>query len=128
LTIIPFTRITSVAEHNQFIISSSNIAIEMSTFFGGDRDDTGVDVIFDNDGNIIIVGSTRSDNFPTTNPIQAERAGNDDAFVAILDLIPNETPTTPLPDQIPLDLLFAGTAISLAALVIIVFVYIKKKK
>jgi hypothetical protein len=81
----PFTRVTPSSEHSQFFLSSSNIGFEMSTFFGGDREDTGSDVQFDNEGNIIIVGSTRSANLTVINAQQSTYGGVRDVFILKLD-------------------------------------------
>jgi hypothetical protein len=104
-------------------------ALLCASYLGGSRADHGLSLDVFNDEYIVLVGYTGSDDFPTTNPLQAERAGNHDAFVTVLDLIPDELPTTstPPPNGVPLDPLLVGIAVSLVAVVIIIIVYIKKK-
>jgi hypothetical protein len=55
-----------------------------STFLGGDSSDQGKDIAVDKDGNICMIGTTRSVNFPTVNPLQPAHAVDEDNFVAKL--------------------------------------------
>lgn len=55
-----------------------------STFVGGSSNDIGHGITLDTDGNVVVVGETNSDNFPTHFPVQAGRAGIYDAFVTQL--------------------------------------------
>ena len=66
-------------------IEASGASLLFSTFVGGDREDgaSGIDV--DGDGNSYVVGSTRSENFPTLGPIQGALAGSNDAFAVKLN-------------------------------------------
>ena len=61
----------------------------MSTFYGGSGEDTGSNVCFDSEGNIIIVGSTRSSDFPVINAHQDTYGGGRDAFILKLDPLYN---------------------------------------
>jgi hypothetical protein len=56
-----------------------------SSYFGGSGTDTGFKVAQDEAGNIYLVGTTNSTNFPTENPIQSSLSGNDDIFVTKID-------------------------------------------
>ncbi len=53
-----------------------------STFFGGNGDDEGQDLVLDAAGDAIVTGSTSSTNFPLAQLLQAALAGGSDAFVA----------------------------------------------
>ncbi len=65
-------------------INAAGDALLFSTFLGGHQDEEGNGVALDSAGNIYIVGSTDSTNFPTQNPFQGANGGVDDAFVAKL--------------------------------------------
>jgi hypothetical protein len=55
--------------------------LELSTFAGGDRPDTARAVAVDDDGSIIVAGSSDSNDFPTTaGAFQEEYAGANDEF------------------------------------------------
>lgn len=56
-----------------------------STYLGGNGNDAGYGVALDGSGNIFMTGSTGSTDFSTSNPLQASRGGEDDAFVARID-------------------------------------------
>ncbi|MGY5852928.1 MAG: SBBP repeat-containing protein [Candidatus Thorarchaeota archaeon] len=72
-------------EDNQFYISSPNIEFDMSTYFGGSAEDLAAKVHFDNEGNIIVVGSTLSDDLPVFNAQQDTYEGGRDGFVLKLN-------------------------------------------
>lgn len=59
--------------------------LEFSTYLGGSLDDSGRGIEVDGSGNIYIVGSTKSLNFPTQSPYQGSFAGITDAIVAKID-------------------------------------------
>ena len=65
-------------------INAAGDALLFSTYLGGSQDEEGNGVALDSAGNIYIVGSTDSTNFPTQNPFQSANGGVDDAFVAKL--------------------------------------------
>ncbi len=56
-----------------------------STYLGGRGDDEASDVAVDDAGNVYVVGSTTSLNFPTTNPQQSNLAGDVDTFITKLN-------------------------------------------
>ena len=58
-----------------------------STFFGGSESEDATKIAFDSEGNVIVIGQTESEDFPTTpNPIQSSYAGGAwDSFVAKFD-------------------------------------------
>ncbi|HXG11573.1 MAG TPA: SBBP repeat-containing protein [Gemmataceae bacterium] len=66
-------------------LSVAGNALEYSTYLGGGDTDAARAVALDTSGQAYIAGQTRSTDFPTANPIQAELAGAADAFVAQLD-------------------------------------------
>ncbi len=55
-----------------------------STYLGGSDNDTSIGIALDSGGNIVIVGSTLSLDFPTQNPFQTNNNGDSDIFVAKL--------------------------------------------
>jgi hypothetical protein len=56
--------------------------LDYSTFIGGASDDTAQAIALDTNDNIYIGGSTRSGDFPTQDPFQANLRGTGDGFVA----------------------------------------------
>jgi hypothetical protein len=82
-----------------------------------------------NDEFIALVGYTYSNNFPTTDHLQPERAGSRDAFIVVLNIAPSPTTTTttPPPDQVPLELMVVGAAIVGIVLVVLVCAYTRKR-
>jgi hypothetical protein len=55
-----------------------------STYLGGDGFESGADIALDEQGNVWVMGSTTSDNFPTVNPLQPVIGGSADIFVTKL--------------------------------------------
>ena len=55
--------------------------LEYFTFLGGEAIEWGNDLAIDADDNVVITGFTTSDEFPTLNPYQDERAGYADMFI-----------------------------------------------
>lgn len=69
------------------IINPTGTELTYSTYLGGTESDKALGIALDPSGNIYLVGSTFSFDFPTANPIQATKAGPDnfaDAFVTKL--------------------------------------------
>ncbi len=64
-------------------ISSSGTMV-FSTLIGGSVDDRGRTLSLDNEENILVTGSTSSNDFPTKTADQKERAGGQEAFLAKL--------------------------------------------
>ncbi|MDQ6693681.1 MAG: SBBP repeat-containing protein [Chloroflexota bacterium] len=57
-------------------------ALTYSTYLGGTIDDYGNDIATDGQGNAYVVGMTNSADFPTLNPIQANKFAQSDVFVS----------------------------------------------
>ncbi len=65
-------------------LSSDGRTVLYSTYLGGGLDDQADSLGLDAAGNIYVAGITKSDDFPTVNPIQATRSGDDDVWAARL--------------------------------------------
>jgi uncharacterized protein (TIGR03437 family) len=66
-------------------LDASGSAIIYCTYLGGAGDEQAFSLAVDDLGNAYVAGETRSDNFPTANPVQATRGGGYDAVVAKLN-------------------------------------------
>lgn len=55
------------------------------TYLGGSKHDQGIDITVDINGNVTILGTTDSPDFPTLNPLQPNHAGERDLFIARLN-------------------------------------------
>jgi hypothetical protein len=67
-------------------LSPAGDMLLFSTLLGGSNDDSATGMALDSSGNIYVVGSTNSADFPTTNgAAQTARSGGFDAFIAKLD-------------------------------------------
>ncbi len=62
-------------------INASGTALVYSTYLGGSGSDGGSSITVDPEGAVYVAGSTSSFDFPTQNPIQETKAGQDDAFI-----------------------------------------------
>jgi hypothetical protein len=60
-----------------------DLKITKTAFFGGSRNETVRSMAIDDRGAIYITGNTTSTDLPTVNPIQANRVGASDAFLAV---------------------------------------------
>jgi len=65
-------------------LSSNGSTLIYSTYLGGSDWDGGHGITVDSSGNAYVTGWTRSSDFPTQNPYQGSKPGNDDAFVTKL--------------------------------------------
>ncbi|MDD5427306.1 MAG: SBBP repeat-containing protein, partial [candidate division Zixibacteria bacterium] len=74
---------TNKLQRDAFVskISSDGSVLLFSTYLGGDKGDFGKALGLDGAGNILILGTTNSDNFPSHRAIQDERSGLYDAFL-----------------------------------------------
>ncbi len=67
-------------------VNPTGTAIVFSTYYGGNNSsDTGGGVALDADGNILISGTTMSNDLPTVNAYQSTFGGTDDGFAAKLN-------------------------------------------
>jgi len=57
-------------------LNSTGSALVYSTYLGGHSDDSGNAIAIDSAGNAYVAGHTSSTDFPTTNPVQANRSGH----------------------------------------------------
>lgn len=73
--------------HDAFVtrLSPMGRAVLYSTYVGGDRDDSGAQVIAGPAGQAWLVGGTESANFPVANPFQTALRGTKDGFVTLLN-------------------------------------------
>jgi uncharacterized protein (TIGR03437 family) len=63
-------------------LNPSGSQILFSTYLGGVHDEEEPSVAVDSMGNLLVVGSTESSDFPTMQPLRAASAGRSDGFVA----------------------------------------------
>ncbi|HEX8221423.1 MAG TPA: SBBP repeat-containing protein [Chloroflexia bacterium] len=66
-------------------LNAAGSAFVYSTYLGGSGFDEGNGIAIDTGGNAYVTGSTASTNFPTLNAIQANNAGDRDAFASKLN-------------------------------------------
>ena len=64
---------------------SADCSLVDSTYLGGSNNDSGNGIAVDSSGNVYVIGTTASTDFPTANPLQATNHGGSDAFVAKLN-------------------------------------------
>lgn len=67
-------------------INANGAAFVYSTYLGGGQGDFGRGIAVDSSSNAYITGRTASNDFPTSNALQLTNRGNQDAFVAKLNL------------------------------------------
>jgi hypothetical protein len=65
--------------------ASGSASLLYSTLMGYDENDKGQGIAVDSTGHVYVAGYTKSNGFPTLNPLQANRAGSRDAFLVKLD-------------------------------------------
>jgi len=66
-------------------LSADGSGLVYSTYLGGKQTDFGHGIAVDGSGNAYVTGYTNSSDFPTLNPLQANKGGGQDAFVAKLN-------------------------------------------
>jgi beta-propeller repeat-containing protein len=66
-------------------LNADGSALVYSTHLGGTSLDIAWDLAIDNERNVYVVGETFSNDFPTVNPLQANRSGGRDVFAAKLN-------------------------------------------
>jgi hypothetical protein len=78
---------SSINAQDAFVtkLNSSGSGLLFSTLLGGTNEDTGSGIAVDGNGNIYVVGSTLSTNFPTVNANQSNAQGCYDGFVTRID-------------------------------------------
>lgn len=75
---------TNRGEFDAFVskVNFTGSQLVYSTYLGGASDDLGYGIAIDGAGNVYVTGDTRSTDFNTQNPLQAENRGGLDAFVS----------------------------------------------
>ena len=63
-------------------LNPTGTALVYSTYLGGSGDETGTAIAVDSNQNAYITGQTASSDFPSANPTQAQKKGQNDAFVS----------------------------------------------
>ncbi|MFC2084795.1 SBBP repeat-containing protein [Bacteroidota bacterium] len=85
----PYSNSLWYKNHDGFITKISPDGSEMilSTYFGGNGQDYPITdaLALDEFGNLLVVGVTRSTNFPVVSPIQENIGGSSDAFISVFD-------------------------------------------
>jgi hypothetical protein len=67
------------------VLDPTGATLRYSTYLGGSGIDVGNGIAVDSAGNAYVTGDTYSTDFPTASPLQPMIAGQDDAFVSVLD-------------------------------------------
>jgi hypothetical protein len=74
-------------------LNPAGAALAFSTYLGGTTGQSFVsDLALDNSANIYVTGTTQATDFLTANPLQANKAGGQDAFIAKITLATNQAP------------------------------------
>ncbi len=70
-----------------FRMNSNLSQMLYSTYLGGNANDAGYGIAFDNDGNVVVCGGTQSANFPVTSGVLNNTApgGTWDGFISVID-------------------------------------------
>jgi hypothetical protein len=95
-----------------------------ASYIGGSGDESCLSLYTYEDELIAVAGYTSSNDFPLQDPIQSERAGSQDIFLVIL----STTQLEPAPSQSPIDFSVIGITVVLLAVVIIGFMFAKRRK
>lgn len=79
-------QVNNAGEQDVFVskVSADGSQLIYSTYIGGSDKDSGTSIAVDAQGYAYLTGNTESKDFPTQNPVQAELAGEQDAFIAKL--------------------------------------------
>lgn len=78
-------------QSNAFItkFNAAGTALVFSTYLGGSGGDSAASIALDGDGNAYVAGSSRSNNFPTVNPLQSTNNGYahdvSNAFISVVN-------------------------------------------
>ena len=109
-------------------ISSDGSSLLDSTFIGGVGSDYGVGLAVDVEGNIVISGTTNSNDFPVTaGAYQEDIAGSRDIFVSYVTFISQETSSTTTTDGNQGDVEFLLIAGGLGAVVVVISLIVISK-
>ena len=93
-------------------VSSNGSVLRFSTFLGGTDADLPREMVLDNDGNVILVGTTGSANFPTTSGVyQRTFKGTHDTFISKLSSNGNSLLTSTLFGTASTDFLIGTTLV-----------------
>jgi hypothetical protein len=66
-------------------LDPAGVTLLYATYLGGSGSDEGFGITVDSGGSAYVTGSTSSEDFPTSSPLQPTIGGGSDAFVAALD-------------------------------------------
>jgi uncharacterized repeat protein (TIGR01451 family) len=86
-TASPFQGDTPGSGKDAFVskIAPSGNALVYSTYLGGGNEDEAEGLALGASGNVYVIGTTASTDFPTVAPVQANSGGQRDVFVAVLN-------------------------------------------
>ncbi|MEW6735833.1 MAG: SBBP repeat-containing protein [Acidobacteriota bacterium] len=70
-------------------LNTAGSSLLYSSFLGGSSNEISSGITLDSAGNIYVIGSTASTNFPLANSLQSINGGDSDAFITKLDTVSN---------------------------------------